>query len=105
MRLFTASQEMSPATCAFIEPQADATKRYILIPSTLRKAATEKINVDDCSKPEKKKGRKRNKGTSSSQPPMLIRAEDGPPRPMDISFEIHVAGRPMLPKDMVELAT
>ena len=36
---------------------------------------------------------------------MLIRAQDGPPRPKDLSFEIHVAGRAMLPKDMLDLAT
>src|SRR3954469_19736649 len=71
-RLFTASQEMSPAACAFTEPQADATRRSILSPSTLRKAATEQIKVGDCSKSEKKKGRKRKKGTSSSQPVMPI---------------------------------
>src|SRR3954468_23540632 len=51
-RLFTASQEMSPAACAFTDPQADATRRSILSPSTLRKAATEQIKVGDCSKSE-----------------------------------------------------
>ena len=56
--LFTASQEMSPATCAFIEPQADATRRSILSPSTLHKAATEQIKVGASPKSEKKKGRK-----------------------------------------------
>src|SRR3954466_15437349 len=52
-RLFTASQEMSPAACAFTEPQEDAAKRSILSPSTLHKAATEKIKVDVYSKSEK----------------------------------------------------
>src|SRR4051812_42968894 len=47
-RLFTASKEMSPAACAFTEPQANATRRSILSPSTLRKAATEQINAGDC---------------------------------------------------------
>jgi hypothetical protein len=104
-RLFAASQDMSPAACAFTEPQADAT-RSILSPSTLHKAATEQIKAGDCSKSEKKKGRKRKKSiTSSSQPSMPIRAQDGPPRPKDLSFEIHVAGRAMLPKDMLDLAT
>ena len=49
-RLFTASQEMSPAACAFTEPQADAARRSILSPSTLHKAATEQIKVGACSK-------------------------------------------------------
>ena len=49
-RLFTASQEMSPAACAFTEPQADAARRSILSPSTLHKAATEQIKVSACSK-------------------------------------------------------
>src|SRR4051794_25975905 len=38
-RIFAASQEMSPAACAFIEPQADATRRSILNPCTLHKAS------------------------------------------------------------------
>src|SRR3954470_23313513 len=54
---------------------------------------------------KKKKGRKRKKSTSSSQPMMPIRAQDGPPRPKDISYEIHVAARPILPKDMLDIAT
>ena len=49
-RLFTASQEMSPAACAFTEPKADAARRSILSPSTLHKAATEQIKVGACSK-------------------------------------------------------
>src|ERR1041384_5483405 len=77
--------------------QADAAKRSILSPSTLHKAATEQIKVGACSKSENKKGRKRKKGSSSSQPPMPIRAQDGPPSPKDLSYAIHVAGRPMLP--------
>src|ERR1044071_3446433 len=91
-RLFAASQEMSPAACAFTETQADATRRSILSPSTHHKAATEQIKAGDCSKSEKKKGRKIKKSiTSSSQPSMLILAQDGTPRPKDLSFEIHVA--------------
>jgi hypothetical protein len=104
-RLFTASQEMSPAACAFTEPQEDAAKRSILSPTTLHKVATEQIKAGDCPKPEKKKGRKRKKAASSSQPSMPIRAQDGPPRPKDLSWEIHVAGRPMLPNDMLAIAT
>src|SRR5205823_7763589 len=46
-RLFAASQEMSPAACAFTEPQADARRRYILSPSTLHKAATEQIRSEE----------------------------------------------------------
>ena len=103
-RLFPSSREKSPV-CAFTEPQ-DAAKRNILSPNTLHKVASEQIKAGDCTNPEKKKAQKRSKkGASSSQPPMPIRAQDGPPRPKDISWEIHVAGRPMLPKDMIELAT
>src|ERR1041384_5592330 len=49
-RLCAASQEMSPAACAFTEPQEDAARRSILSPSTLHKAATEQIKVGACSK-------------------------------------------------------
>ena len=104
-RLFTPSQEMSPASCAFIEPQADATRRSILSPPTLHKAATEQIKVGACLKSEKKKGRTRKKSTSSSQPLMPIRAQDGPPSPKDLSYAIHVAGRSMLPPNMLDIAT
>ena len=37
-RLFPSSQEMSPAACAFTEPQ-DATNRFIISPNTLHKVA------------------------------------------------------------------
>src|SRR3954468_20753408 len=104
-RLFTPSQELSPAACAFTEPQADAARRSILSPSTLHKAATEQIKVGACSKSEKKKGQKRKKSTSSSQPLMPIRDQDGPPSPKDLSYAIHVAGRPMLPPNMLDIAT
>src|SRR4051812_29555614 len=49
-RLFTVSQEMSPAARAFTEPQADTTRRSILSPSTLHKADTEQIKAGDWSK-------------------------------------------------------
>src|ERR1041384_4604163 len=103
-RPFTASQEMSPAACAFIEPQADAGRRSILSPSTLHKAATKQIKVRACSKSEKKEGWKIKNNTSSSQPLMSIRAQDGPPSPNDLSYAIHVAGRPMLPPNMLDIA-
>src|SRR4051794_5642696 len=97
---------MSLAACAFTKPQEDGTMRSILSPSTLHKAATEQIKSGaDCSKSEKKKGRKTKKGASSSQPPMPTKAQDGPPRPKDLSFEIHGAGRAMLRNDMLDLAT
>src|SRR3954468_6282289 len=96
---------MSPAACAFTEPQADAARRSILSPSKLHKAATKQIKVRACSKSEKKKGRKIKKSTSSSQPLMPIRAQDGPPSPKDLSYAIHVAGRPMLPPNMLDIAT
>ena len=55
-----------------------------------------------------KKGRKRktNKGAGASQPaPSMIRAQDGPPSPKDISRRVHVAGRVMLPTNMLNAAT
>src|SRR4051812_6243546 len=36
---------------------------------------------------------------------MSIRAQDGPPSPKDLSHTIHVAGRPMLPPNMLDIAT
>ena len=55
----------------------------------------------------KKKGRKRknNKGAGASQlAPSMIHAQDGPPSPKDISRRVHVAGRPMLPRNMIDVA-
>src|SRR3954465_11409627 len=54
---------------------------------------------------EKKKGQKRKKCTSSIQPLMPIRGQDGPPSSKDLSYAIHVAGRPMLPPKMLDIAT
>ena len=56
----------------------------------------------------KKKGQKRQtkKGAGASQPaPSTIRAQDGPPSPKDISRRVHVAGRAMLPTNMLNVAT
>ena len=56
----------------------------------------------------KKKGwkRKTNKGAGVSQPaPSSIRAQDGPRSPKDISRRVHVAGRAMLPPNMLNVAT
>ena len=56
----------------------------------------------------KKKGwkRKTNKGAGASQPaPSMIHAQDGPPSPKDISRRVHVAGRAMLPTNMLNAAT
>src|SRR3954469_13691708 len=36
---------------------------------------------------------------------MPIRAQDGPPSPKHLSYAIHVAGRPMLPPKMLDIAT
>ncbi|XP_048535198.1 uncharacterized protein LOC125514002 [Triticum urartu] len=37
--------------------------------------------------------------------PSTIHAPDGPPSPEDISRRVHVAGRPMLPRNMLDAAT
>src|SRR3954463_1287388 len=36
---------------------------------------------------------------------MPIRAQDMPPSPKDLSYAIHVVGRPMLPPKMLDIAT
>ena len=105
-RLF-GSQETPPA-CAFTE-SADTTNRpFILSPDTLHRAAGAQIAVPARS-PKGKKGRKR-KSSSSSQPVASttanpIRFRDGPPRPEGIMWRIHVAGEPMLPKNLRKLAS
>ena len=75
-------------------------------PNTLKKAVCEQNSVP--LQEIKKKGRKRktNKGAGASQPaPSTIRAQDGPPSPKDISRRVHVAGRAMLPTNMLNAAT
>ena len=98
------SQETPPAT-AFTEPQI-AEVPNIISPNTLKKAVCEQNSVP--LQQIKKKGRKRptKKAAGASQPtPSTIRAQDGPPSPKDISRRVHVAGRAMLPTNMLNAAT
>ena len=100
-RLAFSSQETPPAA-DFTEPQI-AEVRNIISPSTLKKAVCEQNSVP---LQQKKKGRKRKSNKGASQPaPSTIRAQDGPPSPKDISRRVHVAGRPMLPTNMLNAAT
>ena len=80
--------------------------RNIISPNTLKKAVCEQNSVP--LQQIKKKGWKQKtaKGAGASQPaPSTIRAQDGPPLPKDISRMVHVAGRPMLPTNMLNAAT
>ena len=100
-RLAFSSQETPPAA-AFTEPQI-AEVRNIISPNTLKKAVCEQNSVP---LQEKKKARKRKTKKGASQPaPSTIRAQDGPPSPKDISRRVHVAGRAMLPTNMLNAAT
>ena len=100
-RLAFSSQDTPPAP-AFTETQI-AEVRNIISPNTLKKAVCEQNSVP---LQEKKKARKRKTKKGASQPaPSTIRAQDGPPSPKDISRRVHVAGRAMLPTNMLNAAT
>ena len=100
-RLAFSSQETPPAA-DFTEPQIGEV-RNIISPNTLKKAVCEQNSVP---LQEKKKARKRKTKKGASQPaPSTIRAQDGPPSPKDISRRVHVAGRAMLPTNMLNAAT
>ena len=100
-RLAFSSQETPPAA-DFTEPQIGEV-RNIISPNTLKKAVCEQNSVP---LQEKKKARKRKTKKGASQPaPSTIRAQDGPPSPQDISRRVHVAGRAMLPPNMLNAAT
>ncbi|MCL8557263.1 hypothetical protein NAB29_19295, partial [Proteus mirabilis] len=100
-RLQFSSQETPPAA-DFTEPQIGEV-RNIISPNTLKKAVCEQNSVP---LQEKKKARKRKTKKGASQPaPSTIRAQDGPPSPQDISRRVHVAGRAMLPTNMLNAAT
>ena len=100
-RLAFSSQETPPAA-DFTEPQI-AEVPNIISPNTLKKAVCEQNSVP---LQEKKKARKRKTKKGASQPaPSTIRAQDGPPSPQDISRRVHVAGRAMLPTNMLNAAT
>ena len=100
-RLAFSSQETPPAA-DFTEPQIGEV-RNIISPNTLKKAVCEQNSVP---LQEKKKARKRKTKKGASQPaPSTIRAQDGPPSPEDVMRRVHVAGRPMLPRNMLDAAT
>ena len=100
-RLQFSSQETPPAA-DFTEPQIGEV-RNMISPNTLKKAVCEQNSVP---LQEKKKARKRKTKKGASQPaPSTIRAQDGPPSPQDISRRVHVAGRAMLPTNMLNAAT
>ena len=100
-RLPFSSQETPPAA-GFTEPQIGEV-RNIISPNTLKKAVCEQNSVP---LQEKKKAWKRKTNKGASQPTLsTIRAQDGPPSPKDIMRRVHVAGRPMLPTNMLNAAT
>jgi hypothetical protein len=102
-RLAFSSQETPPAA-AFTETQT-ADVRNIISPNTLKKVVSEE-NAIPVQEKKQKKGRKRKSNKGASQPaPSTIRAQDGPPIPKDIERRVHVAGRPMLPGNMLKAAT
>lgn len=100
-RLFS-SQE-TPPVAAFTETQTDK-GRFIFSPNTLHRVTSE-VNAIPL-KETKKKARKRKTGkaTASQPAPNPIRAQDGPPRPKDIMWNVHIAGLPMLSNQMLSVA-
>src|SRR3954468_526243 len=101
-RLF-GSQETPPAA-AFTETQT-AEVGNIISPTTLKKVVSEQTSIP-LHQQKPKKGRKRKTNKGASQPaPSTIRAQDGPPIPKDIMRAVHVAGRPMLPANLLKAAT
>ena len=91
-----------PLAADFTEPQIAGVPN-IISPNTLKKAVYEQNSVP---LQEKKKARKRKTNKGAGQPaPSTIHAQDGPPSPEDISRRVHVAGRPMLPRNMLGAAT
>ena len=99
-RMVFSSQETPPAA-AFTEPQIAEVRN--ISPNTLKKAVSEQNSIP---LQQKKKGRKRKSNKGASQPaPSMIRAQDGPPSPKDISRRVHVAGRVMLPTNMLNATT
>ena len=79
--------------------------RNIISPNTLKKAVSEQNSTPLQEMRKKGRKRKNNKGGASQPGPSTIRAQDGPPSPKDISRRVHVAGRAMLPTNMLIAAT
>ncbi|KAI4997712.1 hypothetical protein ZWY2020_053054 [Hordeum vulgare] len=101
-RCLAFSFEETPPSAAFTEPQI-AKVQNIISPNTLKKVVSEQNSIP---LHQQKKGRKRKTNKGASQPaPSTIRALDGPPSPKDISRRVHVAGRPMLPTNLLNAAT
>ena len=88
-------------------PAADQTNKpagIVFSPNTLRQTASEQIKspVDG---PVKKKPRKRTKPQTKKQPPKRIRAQDDVvPPTKDGTVRVHVAGQPILSKELCNLA-
>ena len=88
-------------------PDDDQTNKpvgIIFSPNTLRQTASQHIKspVDG---PAKKKQRKRTKPQTKKQPPKRIRAQDDViPQTKDGMVRVHVAGQPILSKDLCNLA-
>ena len=105
MCLFS-SQEVPP-DCAFTEPQRDK-QPIIFSPNTIPTVVGEEIGAGGgCLEGEaKKKHRKRpNRKGASQSVSKPIRAIDGPPRPNDPMWRLHMMGAPMLNKQMLADAT
>ena len=102
-RLAFSSQETPPAP-TFTEPQI-AEVPNIISPNTLKKAVCVQNSIPLQEMRKKGQKRKNNKGGASQPTPSTIRAQDRPPSPKDISRRVHVAGRPMLPRIMLDAAT
>lgn len=101
-RCLACSFQETPPAAAFTEPQI-ADVRNIISPNTLKKVVSEQNSIP---LQQQKKGRKRMTNKGASQPaPSTIRALDGPPSPKDISRRVHVAGRPMVPTNLLNAAT
>ena len=99
--VFGGSQEMPPAGADVSKPA----RGIILSPNTLHRAATQQMMAGE--PPVTKKGRKRSK-KPASQPATkrVIRAQDDvAPKPKDVLWQLHVAGKPMLPPAMLKAAS
>ncbi|KAI5015752.1 hypothetical protein ZWY2020_057142 [Hordeum vulgare] len=102
-RCMAFSFEETPPAATFTEPQI-AEVGNIISPNTLKKVVSEQLNWIPLH--QQKKGRKRKTNKGASQPALsTIRALDGPPSPKDISRRVHLAGRPMLPTNLLSAAT
>ncbi|KAI4979506.1 hypothetical protein ZWY2020_016259 [Hordeum vulgare] len=100
-RLFSSHE--TPPDSAFTETQIAEVQNNIS-PNTLKKVVSEQNSIP--LRQKKQKGRKIKNNKSASQPaPSMIHAQDGPPISKDTSRRVHVAGRPMLPTNLLNAAT